>query len=316
MPLHLGHVALIQFARSSFDQVIVSMSYQPSDPIPAELRFQWLQESFPENEGYIVRSVLDDFDQPNLPMEQRTASWAEVIRTHFPGIDALVSSEEYGSYLSIHLGIRHILFDALRSAHPVSATWIRQNAPRWWPYTAPVTRPFLLKKFCFMGAESTGKSTMAQRMAAHYQTNWVPEVAREMITSNDFSESEIVAIGRAQTERVHQLQQSANRFLFCDTDLITTQVYSKHYLNIVPEQLYELETSVSYDHYFLFDIDVPWVEDGLRDLPHFRTEMHKIFQGELERRNIPFTLVTGSFGAREKILTDFIDTRLTAEVWS
>jgi HTH-type transcriptional repressor of NAD biosynthesis genes len=161
-----------------------------------------------------------------------------------------------------------------------------------------------IKVVCFYGPESTGKSFMAKKMADRYKTEFVPEVARELITSNDFNREDIIMIGRAQTERIFQKARKANKILFCDTDLITTQVYSRQYLKVVPPVLYELEKMVEYDRYFLFDIDVPWVKDGLRDLgdEKKREEMYEIFKSELERRNIPYVKVEGDWEEREKII--------------
>jgi HTH-type transcriptional regulator, transcriptional repressor of NAD biosynthesis genes len=155
---------------------------------------------------------------------------------------------------------------------------------------------------CLYGPESTGKSEMAKKLAVHYQTDFVPEVARERIDSNNFTTEDIIEIGRTQTERVVEKVKSANKILFCDTDLITTQIYSHHYLNIVPPVLYQLEGKVKYDHYFLFDVDVPWVADHLRDLGEKRTEMSEIFKSELQKRNISFTLVQGNWAQREEII--------------
>ncbi len=157
---------------------------------------------------------------------------------------------------------------------------------------------------CFNGPESTGKSVMAQKMAGYFNTEYVPEVARELITSNDFTVEDVIRIGKAQTERVIEKLKIANRYLFCDSDLITTQIYSQHYLNEVPESLYELEKQITYDHYFLFDIDVPWVDDGLRDLGSEtkRQAMFDIFKTELENRNIPYTRVQGNWSERETII--------------
>lgn len=159
---------------------------------------------------------------------------------------------------------------------------------------------------CFYGPESTGKSVMAKKMAEYFNTEYVPEVARELITSNDFTMDDIIRIGKAQTERIQQKLSIANKYLFCDSDLITTQIYSKHYLNEVPEILFELEKQITYDHYFLFDIDVPWVNDGLRDLGRAeqRKEMFNRFKTELEKREIPYTLVHGDWEERERIILE------------
>jgi nicotinamide riboside kinase/VanZ family protein len=161
-----------------------------------------------------------------------------------------------------------------------------------------------IKKICFYGPESTGKSTMAKHFAESYKTEFVSEVAREMITSNSFTVEDIVAIGKAQTERIIAKAKQANKVLFCDTDLITTQLYSQHYLQTIPTILYELEQQVSYDYYFLFDVDAPWVADGLRDLGHDddRQKMFELFKTELEKRKITYTLVRGNYHERQEVI--------------
>ncbi len=167
---------------------------------------------------------------------------------------------------------------------------------------------------CLYGPESTGKTVMARKLAQRYYTEWVPEVARELITSNTFKREDIITIGRAQTERVFMKARKANRILFCDTDLITTQIYSRHYLGVVPPVLYELEKMITYDRYFLFNIDVPWVSDGLRDLSSEaqRKTMFEAFRNELERRNISYVMVQGTWEERENIIVREVD-RLLAQ---
>jgi NadR type nicotinamide-nucleotide adenylyltransferase len=164
-----------------------------------------------------------------------------------------------------------------------------------------------VKLFCLFGPESTGKSVMAPVLAKAYNTVWVPEVAREIVTSNQFNREDIIEIGRAQTERIFQLKQKANKLLICDTDLITTQIYSRHYLKVVPPILYQMENMVRYDHYFLFDIDVPWVADGMRDLSEQREAMFNTFKEALEQRKITYTLVRGNWAERLAIVKQKIN---------
>jgi len=164
-----------------------------------------------------------------------------------------------------------------------------------------------VKKVCFYGPESTGKSTMAKFMAELYHTVSVPEVSREFVSSNDFTIEDIIKIGHAQTGRILNAVQVANEIVFCDTDLITTQIYCQHYLKTVPSVLFDLEKKASFDLYFLMDIDVPWVADGLRDLGERREEMFQIFKNELDARNISYKLVSGSWDERKKIVKKEID---------
>lgn len=160
---------------------------------------------------------------------------------------------------------------------------------------------------CLYGPESTGKSTLAKQLAEYYQTEFVPEVARELITSNDFSLADIERIVHAYHKCFFEKLKLANKILICDTDLITTQIYSQHYLHAVPPIVAELEKEIHYDHYFLLDIDVPWVADGLRDLGNQRLEMFAVFKTELENRKLPYTLISGDYASREKQVKLLID---------
>jgi HTH-type transcriptional repressor of NAD biosynthesis genes len=136
-------------------------------------------------------------------------------------------------------------------------------------------------------------------------------VAREIISSNDFSVDDIIQIGHAQNQRINEKLKKANKILFCDTDLITTQIYSKQYLNIIPEILIVLEKEIKYNKYFLFDIDVPWVPDGLRDLNSQREAMIKIFEEELTKRDIQPIRVKGNWIEREEIIRKEINLLLS-----
>ncbi len=311
MPIHHGHIALINFAASQCDELIVSMSFTNNDVIDGDLRFSWIKEIFRNQQAIHIYKIEDDFDDDTLPLDQRTKRWAQRMREVYPSIDLLVSSEQYGEPFAKNLGAEHVMFDCERKNVPVSASLIREKPFAYWDFIPPIVRPNFVKKICFYGPESTGKSTMAKRMAELYQTEFVPEVAREIITSNDFTVDDIVKIGQAQTQRIIDKTKTANKLLFCDTDLITTQIYSKIYLNEVPAVLYALATQVQYDLYFLFDIDVPWVEDGLRDLGTKRKEMMSLFRNELEKRNIQYAFVSGNYEDREQFIRDKLGALIT-----
>lgn len=311
MPIHKGHLALINFAAALCDELIVSMSYTVNDPIPYKKRLAWLQELLSLNKKIRIEVLVDDFDEENLQLPERTQIWAAVLKEKYPTIHTVFSSEEYGQHLAIHLNAKHILFDSERKQTPISATAIRSNPFKNWEYIPAVVQPYFVKIICLYGPESTGKSTLSKRLAEHYQTEFVPEVAREMITSNDFTVDDIIAIGHAQTERIQQKLRTANKILFCDTDVITTQIYSKKYLGVVPPVLYELEKEIQYSEYWLMDIDVPWVADGLRDLGDERQEMFKIFKTELTQRGIVYKLISGDYAMRDKKAISLLDELLS-----
>ena len=307
MPIHEGHIAMIRFASQHCDELIVSMSYTEEDPIPGALRFNWITEIFQDDNIIRPELVVDDFDNESLSWTERTKVWADFLFKRYGKVEVIISSEAYGHLLAMHLNAIHISFDADRKRVPVRASLIRAKPLENWDFIPKVVRPYFVKKVCFYGPESTGKSVMASYFAEAYQTEFVPEVAREMVNSNTFTSDDFIKIGYAQTERVLLKSKTANKVLFCDTDHITTQIYSRHYLGEVPPLLYELEKQITYDQYFLFDIDVPWVTDGLRDLGDRREEMAAIFKSELERRAIPYVLVSGTWEERFKRIKTEID---------
>lgn len=309
LPPHKGHVALIEFAATQCDETIVSISDATDDMIDPQLRLEWLKAIFKHQPAVKIELIEDNFDHPELALEERTKIWADKMRQTYPPIDIVFSSEEYGEPFARHLNAKHILFDAERKEFPVSASLVRSSPFRYWNFIPSVVKPYFVKKICFYGAESTGKSVMTKKMAEKYQTVFVPEVAREMITSNNFNREDIIAIGREQTARVFAQARKSNKVLFCDTDVITTQVYSRHYLKVVPPVLYEFERMIQYDLYFLFDIDTTWVSDNLRDQgsAEARAHMHKLFKDELDRRGIYYITVQGNWEQREKIVSQAVE---------
>ncbi len=311
MPVHQGHMALIQFAALQCDELIVSMTYTPLDPIPGPLRFEWLVDECRTIHNVKPEISEDDFDDETLPMVERIPKWAVFLRDRFPKADVIFSSEDYGPLLARILGVSHVAFDPDRKKFPVSASLIREKPFRYWDFIAPSAKVFFVKKICFYGPESTGKSMMARHLAEKFHTEFVGEVSREMITSNDFTLEDIIRIGHAQTQRVLSKTKEANKLIFCDTDLITTEIYSRHYLKQVPPVLFELEKMISYDQYFLFDIDVPWIADGLRDLGERRAEMFLVFKGELEKRKIDYTLLQGDYAHREEQILKYLNSYFT-----
>lgn len=160
---------------------------------------------------------------------------------------------------------------------------------------APHPQPTSIKLIVLYGPESTGKSTLARRLAGHYQTQFVPEFARDYIDErgNQFGYDDMapIALGQRQLEDV--AVKTANAVLFCDTDAITTLIYSRHYFGKCPPLVEQLADERRYDLYLLLDIDLPWEADPQRDLPHRRQEFYTLFRNELESRRIPFIAIDG-----------------------
>ncbi|HSC40241.1 MAG TPA: adenylyltransferase/cytidyltransferase family protein, partial [Chitinophagaceae bacterium] len=161
LPLHKGHMALVEFALQHCDRLIVLVCATAKESIPGDTRRQWLQATY-HHQPRIQTQLLEYNDEhlPNTSVSSREASrlWAAQIGRAVPGIDILFSSEPYGDYVAEYLKIEHQCFDIARIQVPICASAILQHPIRNWEFIAPAARSFFVKKICISGSESTGKS--------------------------------------------------------------------------------------------------------------------------------------------------------------
>lgn len=153
-----------------------------------------------------------------------------------------------------------------------------------------------LIRIAIVGPESTGKSTISQQLALHYDTVWVPEYARgycEKLVSECTWEDEINMF-RGQLELEEQMVSQANRLLICDTTFITVKIWSDHMFGRAPQEVLDKLPLHNYDLYLLMDIDLPWEEDPLRDFPHMREHFMEVWHKELKALNATYRLISGS----------------------
>lgn len=169
-------------------------------------------------------------------------------------------------------------------------------------------------KIVLFGPESTGKTTLSRQLARHYNSVWVPEYARSYLQEKWNNERKTcetkdllpIAIGQMKLE--NELAQKTNSVLICDTDLLETKVYSEAYYSGTCDPVldnYAVENE--YDLYILTYIDVPWVEDELRDKPHEREQMFNAFESALIKYNKPYVILKGNKKQRLDEAVEHID---------
>lgn len=158
-----------------------------------------------------------------------------------------------------------------------------------------------LARVAILGAESTGKSTLAAALAIHYGTAWVPEYLREFVQAErrvPFEQDQF-RIAQIQLEREQAAAAGASRFLFCDTTPFMTAIYSGVYWGRVDPLLAALDLLHDYALTLVAAPDGPWVPDGLqRDSAAVRQAVHQAVIDKLEDRRIAYTLVSGSLEQR------------------
>lgn len=157
-----------------------------------------------------------------------------------------------------------------------------------------------MKRIVLTGSESTGKSSLATRLGAHYRAEVVPEFVRDYAEAKgapiDISDRGPIARGQIALEDRHIAR--AERLLIQDTDLLSTVVYCGHYFASCPTWIVDMARARRPDLYLLMDIDVPWVADDVRDRGHMREEMHTLFREAVETSGAPFAVVRGDWEQR------------------
>ena len=300
MPPHLGHQFLIDFGRHYVEDLTVLVCTRACEPIPGEVRWQWIKEMYAHTNVRLIH-VTDDLPQTPDEHPDFWRIWHDVICDHMPeGIDYVFASEEYGFKLAEVLDAKFIPVDRARELVPVSATAIRQDAIANWHYLPICVRPHYLKRVCLFGPESTGKTTLAARLAEHFQTVWVSEHARPLLDHKEgvCDARDIAFIARGQVAAEDALARQANRVLICDTDPLLTCVWSQMLFGDVPAWLERMARDRRYDLYLLTDIDVPWVDDGQRYLPHNRRRFFEQCEKTLQGLQRPYVTLRGDWDQR------------------
>ena len=100
--------------------------------------------------------------------------------------------------------------------------------------------------------------------------------------------------------------------LICDTDAFATGVWHERYVGHRSAEVEALSTGRRYAHHFLTDVDIPFVQDGLRDGEQIRHGMHELFAARLAEAGRPFTVVSGDVAQRVRAATPVIDAVLAA----
>lgn len=315
LPFHKGHIALIDFARRRCEDLTVLICAAESETIPGNIRLGWVREHYREEPA--VHPVLLEYDESLLPntsvSSRRTAQkWAAFLRDKFGHFDAVFTSEKYGDHLAEYLGAVHVSFDAGRKAVPVSATQIRRAPFEFWDYLPAAAQPYFVKKVCLIGTESTGKSTLAEKLAGHYDTVFVPEMAREIIEKTAECRPEHLSrIAELHAETIVNTVSRANKLMFIDTDVNITRSYSRFLFGRELDVPGWIEDANRCDLYLYLGGDSEYVQDGTRLDRTARDRLDAGHRKIFEERNIEYARIDGGPEEKFRAAVDIINSRFT-----
>lgn len=303
MPTHEGHLFLIREALTYVEHLTVLVCTIKREPIDGLLRYKWMKELAPN-----VNVVHITDEVPSYPHEDPDFwnIWVPLMKrnTH-PDTQVFFSAEDYGDEVAKRMNIEHI---KIPKARITSGTAIRTDPFSNWNFIPDVVKPYYVKRIVLTGPESTGKTTMAKKLADHFNTFWVEEYGREHFdkVNGKLTLDDISQIAETQVAREDAMAQKANKLLFCDTDLIVTQIWSQIYFKQCPEWIIEASKKRTYHLFLLMDIDGPWVDDGTREFPHLRSFHFNRLRDELDAQRLNYKIISGSYEEKFQKAIDMI----------
>ena len=301
-----GHQHLIDFA-SEFcaGDLDIMLCTRPEDAIPGEQRLRWLVEHFAARAR--IRSFYNSLPEDEAATPGFWTIWKDAILNFLGGRppEVVFASESYGKRLASDLNAQFVPVDPARDSVPISATRLNAGMAEHWDMLLPPARPYFLKRVAIIGPESCGKTTLARRLAAIYRTVHVPEWARTYLENvdplkyPDLADIELISAGHAAAEDA--LARQASRVMFLDTDHICTAVWSRVALGRVPTSVDRQIEARRYDLRLLLKDDVPFVPDALRYGGNVRQLHLEHFVDELQKRDLPYTIVNGGWPERNAL---------------
>jgi len=321
-PFHLGHQHVIDTALKEMDEVIVIIYDCPETiDIPLSVRADWIRRLYPGVrvlEAWNGPTGTGDTPEIKRSQEQYVLGLLQGQRiTHF------YSSEFYGEHMSEALQAVNRLVDPARMEFPISGTRVRMMPYEERAFVHPVVYRDLIAKVVFLGAPSTGKTTLAAHMAERHNTVWMPEYGREYWelhqTDRRLTQEQLVDIAEGHIDREDALALQARRYLFVDTNAITTYMFSLDYHGAAHPHLAALadEASKRYDLVFLCEDDIPYDDTWDRSGAVHRGIFHKQIKADLLNRRIPFIPLRGSLEERaervDEVLRQFMKYRSLGE---
>lgn len=302
LPFHKGHEAMINFALTKCDFLTVLVCCSDKENIPATVRCSWIQNTF-ENEDRVEVKIFN-YLESELPNTSHTSEevskiWADIFKKQFADYSLLITSEEYGNFVASFMNIQHIAFDLPKKLFPVSATAVRKDVFANWKFLPDSVKPYFAIKVVVLGTESTGKTTLAERLSKHFNCSLVLEAARDIIAnSNNFSFDDLHLVATVHATRIDETILANSPLVIIDTDIHTTKSYSKFIFEKELEISADIYHSNKAQLYLYLNKDVEYSQDGTRLIEAERNLLDISHRQVLADHNIDITEIKGDWDER------------------
>lgn len=301
-PLHKGHDLVFQTGLNEGPLVIIVYDAPSTTDVPLNVRAQWIRDLYPDAEVIEGHGSPEDTGYTSEIMRKQEQYVKSLLGSR--KIDRFYSSESYGIHMSHALGAKNCVVDKERKTVPICSTDIRKSPWTHRPFINPRVYRDLVKNIVFVGAPSTGKTTLAKRLAEEFETVWMPEYGREYWEKNQIERrltlEQLVEIAEGHIEREEKALYEAKSWMFTDTNAITTYLFSMYYHGKAHPRLMELATAAEkrYDKVFLCDTDIPYEDTWDRSGDANRQVFQRMFINELRTRKVDFTTLSGDLKTR------------------
>lgn len=146
MPLHMGHIQLIDFGLERCDQLIIALVTSKMDSIPMAVRLEWLNWLRETRENISIEIVEENLPQTEALDMNAASVWIEYFGNRFKHVNVIFSSETYGKLLADEMGISHICYDLEREKVNISGTEIRMDPMAYLEHIPQPVRDYFTKK--------------------------------------------------------------------------------------------------------------------------------------------------------------------------
>ena len=146
------------------------------------------------------------------------------------------------------------------------------------------------------GAESTGKSTLTEALATHFNVPFIPEIAREYVEHlhEKYTFKDVVRIAKKQVEQLNLLKSTNHQFIFIDTWLIITKIWFEVVFEKIPDWFESEIQKNKIDLFLVCDTDLPWVSDSVRENGgEQRIILHNKYIETIQQYNFKYKIVSG-----------------------